>query len=116
MITFLNISLRWKNTEKNISIILFLFRLTGMVLYELSGSRIILFSFPNIFEFWIVGVSFYKFIYKNKPLKLKTISIILILASILKLLQEWILHWNKFLDNYAMGDILSVIKDLLIFL
>ncbi|MFL2642032.1 MAG: hypothetical protein ACJ0GV_00685 [Dehalococcoidia bacterium] len=116
MITFLIISLRWSNTEKNISIILFLFRLTGMVLYELSGSRIILFSFPNIFEFWIVGVSFYKFIYKNKPLKLKTISIILILASILKLLQEWILHWNKFLDNYAMGDILSVIKDLLIFL
>ena len=116
MITFLIISLRWSKTEKNISIILFLFRLTGMVLYELSGSRIILFSFPNIFEFWIVGVSFYKFIYKNKPLKLKTISIILILASILKLLQEWILHWNKFLDNYAMGDILSVIKDLLIFL
>ena len=116
MITFLIISLRWSNTEKNISIILFLFRLAGMVLYELSGSRIILFSFPNIFEFWIVGVSFYKFIYKNKPLKLKTISIILVLASILKLLQEWILHWNKFLDNYAMGDILSVIKDLLIFL
>jgi len=116
MITFLIISLRWSKTEKNISIILFLFRLTGMVLYELSGSRIILFSFPNIFEFWVVGVSFYKFIYKNKSLKLKTISIILILASILKLLQEWILHWNKFLDNYAMGDILSVIKDLLIFL
>ena len=34
----------------------------------------------------------------------------------LKLLQEWILHWNKFLDNYAMGDILSVIRDLFTFL
>ena len=116
MFTFLIISLRWAKIEKNISIFLFLFRLIGMIFYEISGSRIILFSFPNIFEFWIVGVSFYKFIYRNKELTLKNISVILFLAIILKLLQEWILHWNKFLDNYAMGDILSVIRDLFTFL
>ena len=116
MFTFLIISLRWAKIEKNISIFLFLFRLAGMIFYEISGSRIILFSFPNIFEFWIVGVSFYKFIYRNKELTLKNISVILFLAIILKLLQEWILHWNKFLDNYAMGDILSVIRDLFTFL
>ena len=40
----------------------------------------------------------------------------LVIATILKLLQEWILHWNKYLDNYAMGDILSVIKDIFTFL
>ena len=116
MFTFLIISLRWAKIEKNISIFLFLFRLTGMIFYEISGSRIILFSFPNIFEFWIVGVSFYKFIYRNKELNLKNISVIIFLSTILKLLQEWILHWNKFLDNYAMGDILSVIRDLFTFL
>ena len=53
MFTFLIISLRWAKIEKNISIFLFLFRLAGMIFYEISGSRIILFSFPNIFEFWI---------------------------------------------------------------
>ena len=41
---------------------------------------------------------------------------ILILVTILKLAQEWILHWNKFLDNYAMGDLISVLKDIFTFL
>ena len=116
LITFLIVSLRWSTLEKRISILLFIFRITGMILYEITGSRIILFTFPNIFEFWFVGVSFYKFIKREKILDLKKIYIILGISTFLKLLQEWILHWNKFLDNYAMGDILSVLKDLFTFL
>ena len=54
MITFLLVSLRWSKLERNISIFLFIFRIFGMIFYEITGSRIILFSFPNIFEFWYV--------------------------------------------------------------
>ena len=114
MLTFLLVSLRWSKLERNISIFLFIFRIFGMIFYEITGSRIILFSFPNIFEFWFIGISFYK--YRNRAINIKRISLILVLATILKLLQEWILHWNKYLDNYAMGDILSVIKDIFTFL
>ena len=114
MVTFFLVSLRWSKLEKRISIILFIFRALGMILYEFSGSRIVLFSFPNIFEFWFIGISFYKL--RRKILNLKSIIQILVFSTILKILQEWLLHWNKFLDNYAMGDILSVIKDIFIFL
>ena len=85
-----------------------------MIFYEITGSRIILFSFPNIFEFWFIGISLYKF--RNNLLNIKSITFILVIATILKLLQEWVLHWNKYLDNYAMGDIISVIKDIFTFL
>ena len=114
MLTFLLVSLRWSKLERNISIFLFIFRTFGMIFYEITGSRIILFSFPNIFEFWFIGISLYKS--RNRLINLKSITLILALATVLKLLQEWILHWNKYLDNYAMGDILSVIKDIFTFL
>ncbi len=116
MATFLVVSLKWSKFERNISICLFLFRIFGMLLYEITDSRIILFYFPNIFEFWFVGVCFYRLKFKNKLLKLKSIVFILTLATILKLLQEWVLHWNKFLDNYAMGDLISVLTDIFSFL
>ena len=114
MLTFLLVSLRWSKLERNISIFLFIFRIFGMIFYEITGSRVILFSFPNIFEFWFIGISLYKF--RNKLINIKSITFILAIATILKLLQEWVLHWNKYLDNYAMGDILSVIKDIFTFL
>ena len=114
MLTFLLVSLRWSKLERNISIFLFIFRIFGMIFYEITGSRIILFSFPNIFEFWFIGISLYKF--RNKIINAKSITFILVIATILKFLQEWVLHWNKYLDNYAMGDILSVIKDIFTFL
>ena len=114
MLTFLLVCLRWSKLERNISIFLFIFRIFGMIFYEITGSRIILFSFPNIFEFWFIGISLYKF--RNKIINAKSITFILVIATILKLLQEWVLHWNKYLDNYAMGDILSVIKDIFTFL
>ena len=85
-----------------------------MIFYEATGSRIVLFSFPNIFEFWFIGMSFYK--YRNKIITKKRITLILVLSTILKLFQEWLLHWNKYLDNFAMGDIISVIKDIFTFL
>ena len=114
MLTFLLVSLRWSKLERNISIFLFIFRIFGMIFYEITGSRIILFSFPNIFEFWFIGISLYKF--RNKLINIKSITFILVIATILKLLQEWVLHWNKYLDNFAMGDIISVIKDIFTFL
>ena len=116
MATFLLVSLRWTGLEKRVSIFLFSFRIIGMVLFEITGSRIILFSFPNIFEFWIIGISYLKLRNKNQIISKNKLYYVPSIAFVLKMTQEWILHWNRFLDNYAMGDILSVIKDIFIFL
>ncbi len=59
MFAFFFVSLKWNRTEKNISIILFSYRIIGVVLFLLFDLRIILLIFPNIFEFWFVGISAY---------------------------------------------------------
>jgi hypothetical protein len=116
MFTFLVVSFRWAKKEKYISIFLFLFRIIGFIIFEITGSREVLLFFPNIFEFWFIFISFLKLKNRNVQIKNKTILYVLIISFVFKILQEWVLHWNKFLDNYAMGDIFSVIKDIFIFL
>ena len=111
--TFLLVSLRWERKEKLISIFLFAYRLIGLILFEFTGERYLLLLFPNVFEFWVIGITFLKFRKKHKIIPDSSLIKVFLGSFILKLIQEWILHWNKFLDNYAMGDILSVLKDLL---
>tara|TARA_B100000579_G_scaffold214357_2_gene175348 strand:+ start:39921 stop:40445 length:525 start_codon:yes stop_codon:yes gene_type:complete len=104
---FLLITLRWSSALRNISIFLFVFRIFGFVLFEIIEERFILFFFPNIFEFWFIGIAFlnhYKFkITKNK------IIIVLFFSLALKLLQEYILHIWKVLDNYRAVDVVGSI-------
>ncbi len=113
MITFLIVSLRWERKEKSISIFLFIYRLIGLALFEFTGERYVLLLFPNVFEFWIIAISFLKFRKKATFIPDSRLMLIFVISLFLKLIHEWVLHWNKFLDNYAMGDVLAVLKDLL---
>ena len=105
MLTFLLVSLRWSKIERNISIFLFIFRIFGMIFYEITGSRIILFSFPNIFEFWFIGIALLNKLTKSHSTK--NIALVLIFAFGLKMLQEYILHVWRFLDNYRAVDVVE---------
>ena len=45
------VSLRWQLTlARNASIALFVYRMVGMVAFALTGARVLLFVFPNLFE------------------------------------------------------------------
>lgn len=107
---FLIISLRWKKALRNISIGLFVFRIFGFILFEIFEERFILFFFPNIFEFWFIGIAFLNR-YKIFPTTNKII-IVLSVSLILKLTQEYILHVWKFLDNYRAVDVAKAILDI----
>ena len=49
------ISLRWSNTlAKRASVVLYLHRLIGVVLFELTGVRVLLLIFSNLFENFVV--------------------------------------------------------------
>ena len=111
--TFLLVSLRWERKEKLISIFLFAYRLIGLILFEFTGERYILLLFPNVFEFWIIGITFLKFRKKHALISGSALKKVFLISLFFKLIQEWVLHWNKFLDNYAMGDVISVLKDLI---
>jgi hypothetical protein len=86
------------------------FRIFGFILFEIFEERFILFFFPNIFEFWFIGIAFLNR-YKIFPTTNKII-IVLSVSLILKLTQEYILHVWKFLDNYRAVDVAKSILDI----
>jgi len=106
---FLLISFKWAPKVRNISIGLYLFRIIGFVLFEIFEERFILFLFPNIFEFWFIGIAFLsKF---KKSFSTKNLVLVLIIAIGLKMIQEYILHVWKFLDNYRAVDVVKSFID-----
>ena len=107
---FLLISFRWEKILRNISIFLFLFRILGFILFEFFQERIVLFIFPNVFEFWFLGITLL-FLLKTKITKRKII-VVLIVTTTLKLTQEYILHVWKVLDNYRAIDVLNSLIEL----
>lgn len=107
MAAFLFVSLKWNRTEKNISITLFSYRIIGVLLFLLFDLRIFLLYFPNIFEFWFVGISAYKFYFKSKASNL-TLAKILSLSAILKISHEIFIHKIKTLDNYSVDEFINL--------
>ena len=61
MLTFLAVALRWQPLPRNIAVALYLHRLVGFVVFEVTESRGLLLLFPNVFEFWFVFVAGLKF-------------------------------------------------------
>ena len=57
MLTFLIVALRWQGPARSISVGLYVFRVFGDIAFEITGERLILFAFPNLFEFWFVFVA-----------------------------------------------------------
>ncbi|MBL07317.1 MAG: hypothetical protein CL773_05660 [Chloroflexi bacterium] len=107
---FLLITLRWSSSVRNISIALFIFRIIGFILFEIYEERFILFLFPNVFEFWFIGIAFLnKF---KKAHSRKNIVLVLFFAFGLKMFQEYILHVWRFLDNYRAVDVVKSFIDL----
>ena len=92
LIFFLIVTFKWTKKLRNISIFLF-------------NNRMILFIFPNVFEFWFLAIAYMKlFKYEITTRKL---VIIFTIVLILKLIHEYILHVWKVLDNYRAIDVLN---------
>ena len=102
---FLIISLRWKLLIRNISIGLFVFSIIGFILFEVFQDRMVLFIFPTLFEFWFIGIAFLH--YKKIEITKKKIYLTLLIAFVLKMIHEYILHVWKVLDNYRAIDVLN---------
>lgn len=105
MATFLIASMRWTGSSRLISICLFAYRIIGVILFELVGWRGILLFFPNVFEFWFIFVACLRNFKPNYKLSWRRSLSWLAPIIALKELQEYILHWGKFLDKYRAIDV-----------
>lgn len=88
------VSLRFKNKIiKNTLILLFILRFVGFVMFEITGNRLLLFYFPNIFESFFFFYYLVQLIAKYEPkIPYFAVCLVLVLITILKLPQEYAIH------------------------
>ena len=109
LVTFFIVSRRWDTTTKNILAGLFVYRLIGMGMFEIFSERMILFFFPNFFEF-----AFIFFAYKYQFNKFNNISrnsklVLIAIIGGAKIMHEYVLHVWQELDNYTAMELLRKI-------
>ena len=88
---------RWSSPYARLpAIFLFVYRAVGVVLFELTERRIMLFLFPNLFEnWWLYVVIVDRFWPRLSPQSVQTVAISLVLLLIPKMAQEYLLHFAE---------------------
>lgn len=107
---FLIAALRWTGPERTISIVLYAFRMVGFVLFELTGARVILLAFPNVFEFWFLFIAAWHHV---RPAMLWTrVQLAAVLVPLIgaKEIQEWMLHGARLFDNITFLEAMEQVR------
>lgn len=104
--------MRWGvGWPRRISLALFLWRLTGVVLFELTGERKFLFFCPNIFEvfyLFVMVATTYVSWYKLTPLRL---GLWLTALGLPWWIKEYFLHWQRVWDDVVAVDVIQTIAE-----
>jgi hypothetical protein len=87
----------WRNAWTRLpTVILFVYRLAGVALFEATDLRIFLFVFPNLFEnWWVYVVVVMKWFPKAVPGSWKSLLIPMVALLIPKMGQEYLLHFAE---------------------
>jgi hypothetical protein len=107
MATFAIVALRWRPVERNIALGLLALRLVGDGLFELTGSRAVLFALPNLFEFWFIFVVARDRFRPSVRIDTRLALVVLPVLLAAKEVQEWFLHVDRFLDSYVATDVVA---------
>jgi hypothetical protein len=91
------VAFRWKNLLlKRALIALYIYRLIGTVLFEMTNDPFILVIFPNVFEwFFLVVLCLGKLRVKDSLYSKKVVLTLVIVLFIPKVFHEYLLHVNK---------------------
>ena len=133
MLTFLAVALRWEPVPRAIAVALYVYRLAGVVAFEVVGGRDLLIVFPNVFEFWFVFVAGAKFFRLEAaqrdwrgeedglrraapalvPFRYSRAQLGLVLPLLLaaKLVQEYALHVGRWFDSFTTTDMFEWMWD-----
>ena len=75
---------------------LFIWRLIGVILFEITGSRPLLVVFPNLFEnFFIYVLVVRRWFPRFMPSTVPQLIVVLAALLVPKLGQEYVLHWEE---------------------
>jgi len=101
---------RWSGIERRVALGLYLFRMVGFVAYELTGERLLLLAFPNVFEVWFLLVAALH--NRSRPVTWTAprLAVALLASLAVKLVQEWALHAARLFDSIGAFEALEVIR------
>ena len=109
MATFLIVALRWSGMARNIACVLFAYRILGVAIFEITGSREQLLAFPNVFEFWFVGIAAMKRFKPNFQPDARWSVMALVPMLALKEFQEYALHGARWLDGFTTVEAVEAV-------
>jgi hypothetical protein len=100
----------WNGVERRVAVGLYVYRLVGAILFELTGERLLLLVFPNVFEFWFVLVAGLHET-RKRPTNWTPNRLVGTLAVLtaLKEIQEWALHAGRLFDGITFLDALRLL-------
>ncbi len=97
---------RWPQFERTVASGLFTYRLIGMALFVTTGWRVALFVFPNLFEvYYLLVLGTARFAPGYALTKMRTLAWLGVML-IPKLVQEYLLHYAKVLDDLVLFDVM----------
>ncbi len=108
MATFLIVALRWAGPARSIAVALYVVRLIGFVAFEVTGERMVLLLFPNVFEFWFILVAALG-AERVGRWRSGRLAIALVALTGLKEVQEWALHGARLFDGISALEAIDVV-------
>jgi len=100
---------RWPDLPRWTASALYVHRLIGVVLFEITGIRLFLFLFPALLDFFFLFYAFIRQYVPDYELTPRRLFIWLGILLVPKLIQEYIIHYARLLDDVVAVD---VIKDI----
>lgn len=98
---------------RNIAVILYVYRFTGFLMFELTGWRQGIIFFPNVFEFWFLFVASLPHWRPNFQYSFRNVALVLAVLTALKLIHEYIIHYAQLLDSFTAIEAVEWIWDFL---
>ncbi len=105
---FLLVAARWRGLEQRIAIALWAYRMVGIAAFEVTGQREVLLAFPNVFEFWFVLVAVRHHVARPALTPRQALSWLVVL-TLAKEAQEYVLHVGRWLDRYTFFEFFGVL-------
>lgn len=107
---FLVVALRWSGVERRVAVALYAYRLVGFALFTITGDRLLLLVFPNVFELWFLLVALLHL--RTVPVRWTRprLAFALAVVAALKEVQEWALHGARLFDAYTIPEFLDAVR------
>lgn len=102
---------RWLDLPRWTATVLFGYRLVGVVIFEVTDVRAVLFFFPALFEnFFLFYAAVLRF-FPDYVLTRRRLALWLAVLLAPKLVQEYVIHYQRWLDDVVAVDVIEDVKD-----